>query len=105
MISYNDHLKVFSIVIFLNQMEIEPESCLPLQVAVKYYSKWDCDVENGQQNSIYYKYLSGIGRVTFLNGNTYQGHFCKGLMHGQGTYSWQNGLVYEGQFTNNSPSG
>ncbi len=48
---------------------------LPLELAVKYYSKWDCDVETEIHNHIYSKFLTGFGKVTYLNGNTYTGRF------------------------------
>ena len=64
--------------------------------------------------------LEGHGSVEFKDGHTYevmytiidgwcththqallthkQGNFHKGVMHGQGQYSWKDGLVYEGEF-------
>jgi hypothetical protein len=75
-------------------MEIDYPHILPLELATKYYQKWDCDVTTQLHNHIYYKYLTGLGQVTFTNGNTYEGHFHQGLMDGSGTYTWKNGLKY-----------
>ncbi|KAM9012402.1 radial spoke head 10 homolog B isoform 4-T4 [Ara ararauna] len=38
----------------------------------------------------------GKGFACFEGGNTYKGMFSKGLMHGQGTYTWADGVKYEG---------
>nr|XP_048292745.1 radial spoke head 10 homolog B isoform X2 [Myodes glareolus] len=38
----------------------------------------------------------GEGFAVFQGGNTYHGMFSEGLMHGQGTYIWADGLKYEG---------
>ena len=86
-------------------MEIEPQTFLPLDLAVKYYARWDCDVETKNYNQIYYKFLTGIGKVHYHNGNSYQGTFQNGLMHGKGTYTWKNGLQYEGTFVHNDVTG
>ena len=56
-------------------MEIETQAFLPLDLAIKYYSKWDCDVQTKIHNQIYYKFLTGIGRVQYHNGNAYHGMF------------------------------
>lgn len=37
----------------------------------------------------------GEGFAVFQGGNTYHGMFSEGLMHGQGTYIWADGLKYE----------
>ena len=76
-----------------------------MDVAIKYYRKWDCDILCQIDNSIYYKCLNGVGNVEFLNGNSYSGSFKNGFMHGKGIYKWKNGLVYEGEFANNILSG
>lgn len=67
---------------------------MPLDVAIKYYNRWDCDVDTRVQNSIYYKFLSGYGNVEFRNGNSYHGNFKNGLMDGKGRYTWKDGLTY-----------
>ena len=74
-------------------------------MAIKYYEKWDCDIECQVENSIYYKFLAGEGNVQFLNGNTYHGNFMNGLMHGKGLYQWKHGLTYQGEFTDNCITG
>ncbi|XP_035138678.1 radial spoke head 10 homolog B isoform X5 [Callithrix jacchus] len=38
----------------------------------------------------------GEGFAAFQGGCTYRGMFSEGLMHGQGTYIWADGLKYEG---------
>ncbi|XP_069666253.1 radial spoke head 10 homolog B isoform X5 [Haliaeetus albicilla] len=38
----------------------------------------------------------GEGFAYFEGGNTYKGMFSEGLMHGQGTYTWTDGVKYEG---------
>ena len=86
-------------------MEIESQHYLPLDLALKYYTKWDCDIDTKVYNHIYCKFLTGIGNVTFVNGNSYHGSFDRGLMHGKGTYTWSNGLVYEGVFQENNVTG
>ena len=44
--------------------------------------------------------------MTFANGDTYDGTFKHGQMHGpQGVYVWSNGSVYKGDFVNNMPHG
>jgi hypothetical protein len=41
----------------------------------------------------------GKGKMSWLNGTTYEGEFANGLMHGKGKFI-QNGSVYEGTFVN-----
>lgn len=41
---------------------------------------------------------SGQGKITFANGNSYEGEWRRGLMNGIGTYKWANGQRYEGTF-------
>ncbi|XP_021267280.1 radial spoke head 10 homolog B2 isoform X2 [Numida meleagris] len=38
----------------------------------------------------------GEGVAFFEGGNIYKGMFSEGLMHGQGTYTWADGVKYEG---------
>jgi hypothetical protein len=56
-------------------MEIENQGFFPLDLAIKHYKRWDCDVETKVHNQIYYKYLTGIGQVSYHNGNSYRGNF------------------------------
>jgi hypothetical protein len=39
------------------------KSFLPLELATKYYEKWDCDVQIYTTDASYYKCLSGFGEV------------------------------------------
>ena len=48
---------------------------------------------------------NGYGRVTYSNGNSYEGTFKNGLMDGQGTYFYQNGTKIIGVFKNNIANG
>lgn len=42
---------------------------------------------------------NGKGEALFRNGNTYNGDFCRGVMHGRGRYVWiSDGAIYEGDF-------
>ncbi|GKT24078.1 hypothetical protein ADUPG1_012620 [Aduncisulcus paluster] len=36
--------------------------------------------------------------VKYINGNRYSGSIFKGMMHGEGQYTWKDGSVYEGTF-------
>ncbi len=47
----------------------------------------------------------GAGRAEFTSGNTYEGLFQRGQIHGQGKYIWTDGLVFTGNFINNKISG
>jgi hypothetical protein len=76
-----------------------------VDVAAKYYRKWECDTTCVSENSIYFKCLEGKGTVEYINGNTYAGQFRNGLMDGKGIYKWKSGLVYEGEFSQNSVTG
>lgn len=41
---------------------------------------------------------TGRGIMKFGNGDSYEGEFLNGLSHGTGTYVWRNGEVYVGDF-------
>ncbi|CRH85842.1 Uncharacterized protein conserved in bacteria [Chlamydia trachomatis] len=49
--------------------------------------------------------LTGQGKVTFENGDVYQGQFKNGLFHGQGTFRAKAGWTYTGAFSNGRPNG
>ncbi|DBA67304.1 TPA: Cadherin member 2 [Trebouxia sp. C0005] len=49
--------------------------------------------------------FEGPGYAEFTSGNTYDGLFHRGQIHGQGKYIWTDGLVFTGNFMNNSLSG
>ena len=38
----------------------------------------------------------GLGKVTFPNGNEYEGEWKDGEMHGQGIFRWKDGSAYNG---------
>ena len=42
----------------------------------------------------------GQGKLTYSNGNVYEGEFKKGLPEGQGKQTFLSGDVYEGAFKN-----
>lgn len=44
--------------------------------------------------------MSGFGKLTFENGDKYEGNFKNGIFNGQGTFTSASGWVYEGQFKN-----
>jgi hypothetical protein len=46
--------------------------------------------------------MSGHGRQTFPDGETYDGEFLNGHRNGLGVYKWSNGAQYVGDFVNNS---
>ena len=47
----------------------------------------------------------GAGRAEFTSGNTYEGLFQRGQIHGQGKCIWTDGLLFTGNFINNKISG
>ncbi len=49
--------------------------------------------------------FEGAGHADFTSGNTYDGLFQRGQIHGQGKYIWTDGLVFTGNFINNKISG
>ena len=44
-------------------------------------------------------------KVTFENGNVYEGDFADNKLHGKGKYTWPNGNVYEGDWRDDNRSG
>lgn len=49
--------------------------------------------------------LHGSGKVTWCNGETYEGQFRMGRKHGYGVYTLPNGTVYSGDFKNDIADG
>ncbi|KAK9869387.1 hypothetical protein WA026_003144 [Henosepilachna vigintioctopunctata] len=46
-----------------------------------------------------------FARLTFKNGNVYEGDVVDKVPHGKGTFWWADGTVYEGQFEDGAPTG
>ncbi|KAF5269136.1 hypothetical protein FQR65_LT02436 [Abscondita terminalis] len=44
-------------------------------------------------------------KITFKNGNEYEGPTFKKLMHGYGKFKWADGTIYEGDFVNGYATG
>lgn len=42
----------------------------------------------------------GYGKISYNNGDHYEGTFSKGKKDGQGLFTWKYGKTYEGQFKN-----
>lgn len=49
--------------------------------------------------------LSGIGQVTWPNGDRYEGRLVNGSKEGKGQFIWQSGQRYNGDWANNQPNG
>lgn len=50
--------------------------------------------------------FEGDGKAVYQGGNTYEGQFRQGLMHGKGKYTWvKENVTYEGDFKDNEITG
>ncbi|HFR3977096.1 TPA: hypothetical protein ACHVI3_001220 [Streptococcus suis] len=49
--------------------------------------------------------MNGQGKLTFENGDSYQGQFKNGIFHGKGTYTSASGWTYAGEFKNGYADG
>ncbi|HFI0351485.1 TPA: hypothetical protein ACGO0Y_002141 [Streptococcus suis] len=49
--------------------------------------------------------MNGQGKLTFENGDSYQGQFKNGIFHGKGTYTSASGWTYVGEFKNGYADG
>lgn len=49
--------------------------------------------------------MSGSGKLTFENGDTYKGEFKNGIFHGKGTFTAVSGWTYVGEFKNGLADG
>ncbi|CAL6032085.1 TIR_domain-containing protein [Hexamita inflata] len=47
----------------------------------------------------------GYGIYNFVDGGVYKGQFSNDMFNGQGKYSWANGDAYEGEFKNDELDG
>jgi hypothetical protein len=48
---------------------------------------------------------SGTGRITWANGDVYDGTLVMGLREGKGAFAWANGQLYEGDWVADRPEG
>jgi hypothetical protein len=49
--------------------------------------------------------VTGTGKLTWANGDTYDGTLRKGQRHGKGLFIWANGQRYDGQWIDDHPTG
>jgi hypothetical protein len=42
--------------------------------------------------------MSGIGKIVYPSGKTYEGDFMDGTKHGKGLMTWRNGNRYDGSW-------
>ena len=47
----------------------------------------------------------GNGKLTYSNGNYFEGFWKGGKLHGEGTFFWSDGRIYKGLFNNGIPKG
>jgi hypothetical protein len=57
------------------------------------------------EHSWYLKFVDGIHRWKFINGDIYVGAWQNGRMHGKGTLASKRNEVYDGEFVNNEYHG
>ena len=43
--------------------------------------------------------MSGKGTLTWMNGDSFEGSWLNGTMHGFGAYTWSDGGCYVGTWT------
>ena len=55
--------------------------------------------DSGSRKKRYY------GKMTYANGNIYEGEWIDGLFDGHGKYTWANGDVYEGEYKDDKRNG
>lgn len=49
--------------------------------------------------------MNGKGKLTYSNGDSYQGYFQNGLFNGYGTFTASKGWSYSGYFKKGQPNG
>ena len=49
--------------------------------------------------------LTGIGKITFINGDFFEGTFLDGYRNGQGVYTWDSGDKYDGEWSSDQMTG
>jgi hypothetical protein len=47
----------------------------------------------------------GTGKMTYKNGNSYEGDWVDDYRHGKGVFTWPDGSRYEGNFTSGRMGG
>ena len=77
-------------------IEENPENLIiPLELSKTIYESWNAElVILDKPDQVYGKALHGNGSVTFKNGNIYEGELYNGMMHGVGKFTWKNGVYY-----------
>ena len=49
--------------------------------------------------------MNGQGKLTYENGDHYEGNFNDGVFEGQGVFTSHSGWIYKGEFKNGQPDG
>ena len=76
----------------------------PYQNGLVVYQSGEVDSYEGWFNPQGYYHGQGC-RLTFRNGDTYEGDFQFGQRHGKGLYTWKDGRQYKGAFFKNARQG
>ena len=45
--------------------------------------------------------MNGIGKLNFINGDTFMGNFSGNSIDGKGTYLMKNGTIIQGEWVHN----
>ena len=87
-----------------------PRSCLPVVALLLGPSENVCSLL-GPDGSHYTGGLNaryqpdGIGKLSCINGDVYEGEWRSGHKHGHATYTWSTGSKYTGEFNHNQIHG
>ncbi|KAL7576422.1 hypothetical protein ACA910_018226 [Epithemia clementina (nom. ined.)] len=76
----------------------------PYQNGTVVYQQGEVESYEGWFNPQGYYHGQGC-RLTFRNGDTYEGDFQYGQRHGKGLYTWKDGRQYKGAFYKNARQG